>query len=211
MQPVVAPTVEEISERPLTGAPGSSAPDPDMTGSGMVMSQVAPASGHGDQWAIVTTSGGVNTPLPVIAGSSTQPPQSGLRFGPTPPGGQARRRGRISWAFGVLSSKICKNPTAAVSNGHSDYGRDGDDPPALAHPQIGRVEPRIGPVAGQRAVEEVVDPLIYVSEKLGCRLFEMPLSPVACARSSTLRVETPPLRSPGRASTGRPADPPHPE
>ena len=51
----------------------------------------------------------------------------------------------------------------------SDYRRDRDDPPALAHLQIGRIEPEVGPFPGQRAVEELMHPLIYVFAKLGHR------------------------------------------
>jgi hypothetical protein len=50
--------------------------------------------------------------------------------------------------------------------GHGDYGRDRHDPPALAHLQIGGVQPDIGPVAGQRSVQELADPFIDILAQL---------------------------------------------
>ena len=41
-----------------------------------------------------------------------------------------------------------------------------DDPPALADLEVGRVEPDIGPVAGQRPVQELADPLVDVLAQL---------------------------------------------
>ena len=50
---------------------------------------------------------------------------------------------------------------------HSDYRRYRDDPSALVRPQIGGVEPEIGPLAGQRAVKELMHLVIYFLAKLG--------------------------------------------
>jgi hypothetical protein len=47
-----------------------------------------------------------------------------------------------------------------------DYGRHRDDPSALAHLEVGRVEPEIGPRALQRTVEEILHPLIDVLAQL---------------------------------------------
>jgi hypothetical protein len=49
--------------------------------------------------------------------------------------------------------------TVAVRR-HGDYCRDRDDAAALALLQIGRVEPQIRPLAGERAVEERMDALV---------------------------------------------------
>ncbi len=54
-------------------------------------------------------------------------------------------------------------------DGHSDYRGDTDDPPALAHLEIGSIEPEVGPVAGERPLEEGVDPLVDVLAQLGYR------------------------------------------
>ena len=49
----------------------------------------------------------------------------------------------------------------------SDYRRHRDDPPALAHLQTGRIQPQVGPLTGQRAVEKLMHPLVYVLAELG--------------------------------------------
>ena len=51
-------------------------------------------------------------------------------------------------------------------HGHSYYGSNADDPPALADLQVGRVEPEIGPVAGERAVQELADAVVDVLAEL---------------------------------------------
>lgn len=51
----------------------------------------------------------------------------------------------------------------------SDYRRHRNDPPALTHPQIGDIKPQTGPFTGQRTVEKLMHPLIYVLAKLGNR------------------------------------------
>ena len=45
-------------------------------------------------------------------------------------------------------------------HGHRDYGRHGDDAPALADLQIGGVEPQVGPLALQGAPQKGPDPLV---------------------------------------------------
>ena len=62
--------------------------------------------------------------------------------------------------------------TASLRVGsNSDYGRHADDPSALALLEIGGVEPDIGPVPGQRAVQELADPFIDILAQLGHRAF----------------------------------------
>jgi hypothetical protein len=51
---------------------------------------------------------------------------------------------------------------AVAVDRHGDYRGDGDDAPALAHLQVGGVEPEIGPVADQRSIEEVPHTLVDV-------------------------------------------------
>lgn len=50
-----------------------------------------------------------------------------------------------------------------------DYGRDGHDAPALTDLQVCGVEPDIGPLSGDRAVQELADALVYVLAELGHR------------------------------------------
>ena len=50
--------------------------------------------------------------------------------------------------------------------GDGDYGRDRDDAPALAHLQVGRVEPHTGPVPVQRALQESPDALVDLLAEL---------------------------------------------
>ena len=45
-------------------------------------------------------------------------------------------------------------PLALGVGGHGDYRRDRDDPAALALLEVGRIQPEIGPVPDERAVEE---------------------------------------------------------
>jgi hypothetical protein len=54
-------------------------------------------------------------------------------------------------------------------DGYGDYRGDADDPPALAHLEVGSVEPEVGPIAGERALEEGMDALIDVLAQLGHR------------------------------------------
>jgi hypothetical protein len=49
---------------------------------------------------------------------------------------------------------------------HGDYCRDGHDPAALAHLQVGGVQPDIGPFPVQRSVQELADPLVDVLAEL---------------------------------------------
>src|SRR3954454_5519368 len=52
---------------------------------------------------------------------------------------------------------------------HGDYGGDGHDPAALPHLQVGRVEPRAGPPALRRPLQEAGRPLVDVLAQLGRR------------------------------------------
>ena len=69
-------------------------------------------------------------------------PEEGLGF----PAGQCRARRSHQPSFGV--------------GGHSSYRRDRDDASALAHLQVGRIQPQIGPVAFERPFEEGLHPLV---------------------------------------------------
>ena len=79
--------------------------------------------------------------------------------------------------------------------GHSDYRGDRDDASALAHLQVGRIQPQIGPVAFERTFQEGLHALVDFLAQFRDRLFEMPESPIACAISSTRRVDTPPIQA----------------
>ena len=82
-------------------------------------------------------------------------------------------------------------PAVGVDADRDDH-RDRDDAPVLAHLHVGGVDPQIGPVAFDRAVEEglhlVVD---LLAQPRLTWLLEMPLMPIALTRSSTERVEMP--------------------
>ena len=52
-------------------------------------------------------------------------------------------------------------------HGHGDYRGNRDDAAALALFEVSRVEPQIRPVAGERAVEEGVHPLVDLLTELG--------------------------------------------
>src|SRR5690606_6439575 len=54
-------------------------------------------------------------------------------------------------------------------NGDSDYRRDADDPAAFADLEIGGIDPEIGPVAGERPLEEGMHTLVDVLAELGDR------------------------------------------
>ena len=49
---------------------------------------------------------------------------------------------------------------------HGDYRCHADDAPALAHLEVRGVEPHIGPLAGERPVEELADPLVDILAQL---------------------------------------------
>src|SRR5271170_7026070 len=50
--------------------------------------------------------------------------------------------------------------------GHSDYRGDRDDASALAHLQVGRIQPQIGPVAFKRTFKEGLHPLVDLLAEL---------------------------------------------
>ena len=60
-------------------------------------------------------------------------------------------------------------PLALGVRGHSDYRRDGDDAAVLALFEVGRIEPEIGLVADERAVEEGVHAVVDVLAQLAHR------------------------------------------
>ena len=80
---------------------------------------------------------------------------------------------------------------------------DRDDATAFALLQVSGVEPQLRPFAGERAVEEGVHALVDLPRLRGGRLLHsletgdllMPDSPIACTRSSTRRVDTPPIQA----------------
>src|SRR5690606_39365117 len=72
--------------------------------------------------------------------------------------------------FHVTGVQTCALPI------YRDYRRHRDDAPALAHLQIGGVEPEIRPVAGERALEEGVHALVDVLAELGNGGFGNPRS-----------------------------------
>ena len=50
---------------------------------------------------------------------------------------------------------------------HGDYRRDRDDPSAIADLQVGRIEPKIRPVALERAIKDGVDAVVDFLAELG--------------------------------------------
>lgn len=68
--------------------------------------------------------------------------------------------------FGGADAQSNDFPAALGVRRHGDYGRDGYDPAALALLEVSGVEPEIGPLAGQGAVEELADPLVDVLAQL---------------------------------------------
>ena len=56
---------------------------------------------------------------------------------------------------------------AIVRDRHSDYRGHRNDATAVADFEIGGVQPQIGPLALQRAIEEGIDPLVDVLAELG--------------------------------------------
>ena len=94
--------------------------------------------------------------------------------------------------------------------GHGDYRGHRDDAATLALAEGGGGQPEIRPSTGQRPVEEGADTLVARCSRCAAADadraaralhsfetvdFEMPDSPIACTRSSTHRVETPPIQA----------------
>src|ERR1700710_194726 len=103
-------------------------------------------------------------------------------------------------------------PFALGVRRHSDYGCHADDAPALALLEIGGIQPEIRPVADERTLEEGIHPVIDVLAQLTHRAFADPghppaafhrlrrrnlcsFRPMACTKSSTRRVDTPPTQA----------------
>ncbi len=78
---------------------------------------------------------------------------------------------------------------------HGDYRGDTGDASSLALLEVGRIEPEIRPVADERTIKEGVHPVVDVLAQLGHRALADPRQPIACTRSSTRRVETPPIQA----------------
>ena len=74
-----------------------------------------------------------------------------------------------SFCFRRADTKANDFPAALGIGGHGDYGRNRDDPPALALLEIGGIEPDIGPLPRERAVQELADPLVNILAQLGHR------------------------------------------
>jgi hypothetical protein len=84
---------------------------------------------------------------------------------------------------------------SAVAVGrHRNYRGDRDNAAALALLQVSGVEPQIRPLAGERSVEESMDAFVDLFTELGNLRLADP-RPIACTRSSTRRVETPPIQA----------------
>ncbi len=77
--------------------------------------------------------------------------------------------------------------------GHSDYGGDTDDAPALALLKVGGIQPEIRPFAAQRPSRKACTRSSISAQSLLTVLLLMPSRPIATTRSSTRRVETPPI------------------
>ena len=56
-------------------------------------------------------------------------------------------------------------------DGNGYYRGDTDDPPALAHLEVGSIEPEVGPVAGERPLKEGMDTFVDILAQLGHRGF----------------------------------------
>ena len=86
-------------------------------------------------------------------------------------------------------------PPSFGVGGHSDYRGDRDDASALGAPS-GRSHPATDrAIALERAFEEGLHALVDFLAQFETWLFEMPESPIACAISSTRRVDTPPIQA----------------
>ena len=88
----------------------------------------------------------------------------------TPPRPRTRRdrRNSVQNVLGLgRADTEADDLTASLGvGGHGDYCGDWYDPSALAHLQIGGVEPEIGPFAGERAVQELADTFVDVLAQL---------------------------------------------
>lgn len=82
-------------------------------------------------------------------------------------------------------------PPAIAIGGDGDYGGDGNDAAGLAHLEVGGVDPQVGPVAFNGAMQEGLYRSSISAHRRETWLLEMPLMPIACTTSSTDRVEMP--------------------
>jgi hypothetical protein len=97
-------------------------------------------------------------------------------------------------ATAVRHVSIATTQTFGVG-GHSDYRGDRDDASALAHLQIGRIQPQIGQSPSSGRSRKAFTRSSMSLHSFETWLFEMPESPIACAISSTRRVDTPPIQA----------------
>lgn len=74
---------------------------------------------------------------------------------------------------------------------HGERDRDADDATALAHFQIRRINPQVRPFAVDGPGLEGIDTVVDFFAQAATWLFEMPVPPIACTRSSMVRVDTP--------------------
>lgn len=77
--------------------------------------------------------------------------------------------GAESFRFGGTDLQADDLATSLRVAGHSDYGGDGDDAAALVLAEVDGVEPEIGPVVAERAIEESADTLVDAFAALGGR------------------------------------------
>ena len=80
---------------------------------------------------------------------------------------------------------------AVLIDPDGDYYGAADNPPAIAHLQIGRVEPQGGPPAFQRSAQDRITRSSISAHRRLTWLLDMRPAPIALTRSSTDRVETP--------------------
>ena len=90
---------------------------------------------------------------------------------------RAKELGPERLGLGRADAQTDDFPAPLGVGGHGDYGRDWHDAPALAHLQIGGIQPDIGPFAGQRTVQELADPLVDVLAQLRHRALRDPAQP----------------------------------
>jgi site-specific DNA recombinase len=110
--------------------------------------------------------------------------------------------------FRRVEAKADDLPLALGVHGDRDYRRHRDDPAALAHLQVSRIEPQVRPLTFQRAIQETAHPLVppHAAGRMGTPasmslhsfetvLLLIPERPMAWTRSSTRRVDTPPIQA----------------
>src|SRR4051795_7529059 len=74
-----------------------------------------------------------------------------------------------SFCFGRANVQANDLALAVSVRGHSDYCRNRDNAPAFALLEIGRIQPEIGPIPHQRAIQEGADAIVDVLAQLAHR------------------------------------------